>query len=105
MEIASSGGPMMEQSIPEEMYPMVQIHIEAVLELLSVGSPHRVSLGRTACCGRGHTAAEEENDSERMPTRKRYGLTITSIPLCSLVDGCSRRWMGRKVDLVSFFFC
>lgn len=44
---------MLEKPASERLHPMLRSYIGAVLEeLLFVGSPCRISLGRTASCGR-----------------------------------------------------
>lgn len=46
-------GSMLDQSTPEGLHPVLLGHIGGVLEELQpVESPHRVSLGRMASCGR-----------------------------------------------------
>ena len=60
---------------------MVQSHVGAVLgELQPVGSPHGITLGRTACHERDPYGVGAGNDHGGTAEIKCYGVTSSSIP-------------------------
>lgn len=80
--------------------------VGAVLgELLPVGNPCRVSLGRTASCGRDSTLWQQLIDHEGVVETKCYGLTASPILQHCSGEKCLRRcWGEEQVFLVCFQF-
>ena len=80
---AARGGHVLEQFAPGGwMDPVVRSHVGAVLEeLLPVGSPRRLSSGRTASRGRDLTGSRgRERDPDGAAEMKRQGLTAAPSP-------------------------
>lgn len=96
------GGPMLEQSIPEGLQPVVQTHI-GTWEYWSVGSPFRKSFGRTASCGRDPTLEQGKRAKmKEQQMMKHYVLTVMPIPLCHSGRGGKKFGRGEK-DVFRFF--
>jgi len=85
---------------------MVWNHVGAVLqELLSVGSPHWISLRRTKYCGKD-AGAREEYEEEGSAETKCYELTAAPVPHTPEPFRMRRSKMrgGRKVFSACFLF-
>lgn len=94
---------MLEQYVPERLYPVVQTHAEALLEELQfVGSPCWISSGRVASCGRDSML---EQKSIKMKEHQWWSIMDWPqpsflVPLHLLGEQGRKGWMGGKV----FFF-